>query len=340
MRVAAPGGWWTTPPLEVTTQRAPTPHRPHTIGFSQLTARSVVVTWSAAANTGGVPLTGFDLRYWPYDSEHPDQETGATTHPADGGTDRGETLRGLAAGTAYEVKMRACNGPKDRHCSAWSADHRFTTLAGTTPTPSPSSTVPANLDVAPLTGRRAELTWDAVNGEDGTLGIYVVATDGTQPVWLRDLGPLVTSAGSAPAWSPDGTRLPYVYGALLGRALLSPELPEFPEYGRWDCVLTSTGESEHPWPAWVRDRPPGWYHEHGVYKDAESVAAWSPDGERIAFTRTIGMFENDDVDYPDGMGISLFIMAPDGSGTWQVAFINALGPALRRPPPGDDGSAG
>ncbi|MDE2901431.1 MAG: hypothetical protein OXP73_00225, partial [Chloroflexota bacterium] len=245
---------------------------------------------------------------------------------------------------------------------------------------------------------------------DGTLGIYVVATDGTRPVWLHDLRPLVTDAVSAPAWSPDGTRLAYaktvddvlglyavaadgtdereiigidfwqrlwrhgrprprhvglvrdvawspdgtrllyVYGAatcvvaengaLLGRALLSPEFPESPEYGRWDCVLTSTGESEHPWPAWVRDRPPGWYHEHGVYKDAESVAAWSPDGERIAFTRTIGMFEDDDVDYPDGMGISLFIMAPDGSGTWQVAFINALGPALRRPPTGDDGSAG
>ena len=47
-------GGWTEPPLEVTTKRAPAPQRPHTIGFSQLTARSVVVTWSAAANTGGV----------------------------------------------------------------------------------------------------------------------------------------------------------------------------------------------------------------------------------------------------------------------------------------------
>ena len=161
-------GWWTTPPLEVTTQRAPTPHRPHTIGFSQLTARSVVVTWSAAANTGGVPLTGFDIRYWPYDSENPDRETGATTHPADGGTDRGETLRGLAASTEYEVKMRACNGPKDRHCSSWSADHRFTTLAGTTPTP--DRTVPTNLDVAPLAERRARVTWAPVSGARG----YVV----------------------------------------------------------------------------------------------------------------------------------------------------------------------
>ena len=154
-------GWWTTPPLEVTTKRAPTPHRPHSIGFSQLSATSVVVTWSAAANTGGVPLTGFDLRYWPYDSEHPDQETGATTHPADGGTDRGETLRGLAAGTEYEVKMRACNGPKDSHCSSWSADHRFTTLTGTTPTPTPSPEAPRpqNLDLTPRGDQGARLSW-------------------------------------------------------------------------------------------------------------------------------------------------------------------------------------
>ncbi|MDE2901435.1 MAG: fibronectin type III domain-containing protein [Chloroflexota bacterium] len=155
------GGGWTEPPLEVTTQRAPTPQRPHTIGFSQLRATSVVVTWSAAANTGGVPLTGFDITYWPYDAENPDRETGATTQPADGGTDRGETLRGLAASTEYEVKMRACNGPKDRHCSSWSADHRFTTLAGTTPTPTPTPEAPRpqNLDLTPRGDQRARLSW-------------------------------------------------------------------------------------------------------------------------------------------------------------------------------------
>ncbi|MCY3896338.1 MAG: fibronectin type III domain-containing protein [Chloroflexi bacterium] len=169
-KMVARCGWWTTPPLEVTTQRAPTPQRPHTIGFSQLSASSVVVTWSAAANTGGVPLTGFDITYWPYDAQNANSEAGATTHPADDGNDRGETLKKLAASTEYEVKMRACNGPKDSHCSRWSADHRFTTLAGTTPTPtpspSPSAPVPVNLDVAPLTGRRAELTWDAVDSAD------------------------------------------------------------------------------------------------------------------------------------------------------------------------------
>ena len=162
-------GWWTNPPLEVTTKKAPAPHRPHTIKFTNITANSVRVTWSIAANTGGVPLTGIDLKYWPYDAQNPNSETGAKSHPADDGTDTGETLRGLTANTAYELKMRACNGPKESHCSIWSADHRFTTTAGATPTPTPTPTPtatpppeaprPQNLNLTPLGDRNARLSW-------------------------------------------------------------------------------------------------------------------------------------------------------------------------------------
>ena len=155
-------GWWTNPPLEVTTELAPNPHRPHTIRFSQISSDSVRVRWSAAANTGGVPLTGFDLRYWPYDPDNPDEESGAIDHPADDGNDRGETLKDLAAGTEYELKMRACNGPKDSHCSTWSADHRFTTTAGTG-APGPVK----NLDVDPG-NRQLVVSWEAPDSDGGT----------------------------------------------------------------------------------------------------------------------------------------------------------------------------
>ncbi len=187
-------GWWTNPPLEVTTERAPTPQRPHTIRFSQISSDSVRVRWSAAANTGGVPLTGFDLRYWPYDPDNPDEESGAIDHPADDGNDRGETLRGLAAGTEYELKMRACNGPKDSHCSRWSDDHRFRTLdvelkpdpPDTTPTPveidpecpaTSADTVPLGqlrVDVVPQAQRKATICWPHVQNATA----YVIrATD-------------------------------------------------------------------------------------------------------------------------------------------------------------------
>ena len=124
------------PPTTAPPPPVPTPHRPHTIMFRDTTSTSVRVTWRAASNTGGVPLTGFDLRYWPYDATNPNSETGARTHPADGESDRSETVEGLDANTEYELKMRACNRPNNSNCSRWSADHRFTTTAGTgTPPP-------------------------------------------------------------------------------------------------------------------------------------------------------------------------------------------------------------
>ena len=118
-------GYWTDPPREVRTAGPPDP--PHTIKFTNITANSVRVTWSISADTGGIPLTGIDLRYWPYDAQNPNSETGAKTHPADDGNDRGETLSGLTASTEYELKMRSCNGTNDSPCSSWSNDHRFTT---------------------------------------------------------------------------------------------------------------------------------------------------------------------------------------------------------------------
>ena len=61
---------------------------------------SVRVTWSAASNTGGVPLTGFDLKYWPYDAGEPRLgDTAPSTQRADGGSDRSETVRGVGCPT-------------------------------------------------------------------------------------------------------------------------------------------------------------------------------------------------------------------------------------------------
>ena len=136
----------TAPPPVTSPAPAPTtptstpaaPHRPHTIKFEDTMSTTVRVTWKAPGTTGGAPLTGFDLRYWPYDSNNPNAEVGATTQRADGGSDRSETLRGLAASTTYELKMRACNQPNNTNCSAWSADHRFTTSASS-PTAPPAA---------------------------------------------------------------------------------------------------------------------------------------------------------------------------------------------------------
>ena len=202
-------GWWTDPPLEVSTERVPTPQRPHTITFSQITSTSARVGWSAHADTGGVPLTGFDIEYWPYDPDNPDQEANKTAHAADDGNDRGETLRELAAGTEYALKMRACNGPKDRHCSSWSDDHRFTTSdaltqpdPGPTPNPPPppvdipdcgrvatqDHTAPTGLNVIPLSGHQVRLTWTGSTDSTGGYLVDIRPRGGTWPLLSQTVG--------------------------------------------------------------------------------------------------------------------------------------------------------
>ncbi len=215
-------GIWTDPPVEVSTARRPDP--PHTIKFTSSTASSVRVTWSIAANTGGVPLTGIDLKYWPYDAQNPDRETGAKTHPADDGNDRGETLTGLAAGTEYELKMRACNGTNDSHCSSWSADHRFTTLAGTTPPPTPTATPtprptpqasrPRNLDITPLRQRKVRLTWTWTGPQ---VNAFVISARGFRVNDTNDLYSwrTVHSDASTPAVAVDGKTSTYKYEFYL-----------------------------------------------------------------------------------------------------------------------------
>ena len=166
------------PPTTAPPPPVPTPHRPHTIMFRDTTSTSVRVTWRAAANTGGVPLTGFDLRYWPYDPANPDSEHGATTQRADGGSDRSETVEGLDANREYELKMRACNGPHNSNCSRWSDDHRFTTSAGAVPPPG-----------APSFGSVVARSHNFVVGQ--TVSVTLPTASGGNGVLRYSLAPLV-----------------------------------------------------------------------------------------------------------------------------------------------------
>ena len=112
-------GWWTDV-HEVRTGKRPDP--PHTISFDQKKTTSARATWSAAADTGGVPLTGFQIRYW-----RPSDPSNSTTVMVDSASARSTTLTGLTAGTAYEAKLRSCNDESNCTVGAWSADHSFET---------------------------------------------------------------------------------------------------------------------------------------------------------------------------------------------------------------------
>ena len=218
-------GHWSYPAKQVTTtgtapppspvvspspSPVPAPHRPHSIMFRDTMSTSVRVTWSAASNTGGVPLTGFDLRYWPYDPANPDSEHGATTQRADGGSDRSETVTGLDANTEYELKMRACNRPHNSNCSPWSADHRFTTTAGTGPPVLPPGAFRFSATVAAQVYRAGQLFSVQLPAATGGAGHVTYRLSPAMGNGLSFDGPTRTIAGTPQQAAEQAT---YTYTA-------------------------------------------------------------------------------------------------------------------------------
>ena len=118
---------WLTEIHEVRTGKRPAP--PHLISFDEKKPTSVRVTWSAAADTGGVPLTGFLIEYWPEANA-----TELTTVMVDTADSRSEALTGLTPDTEYEAKLRTCNDLLSCTVGNWSATHAFRTPPETTPT--------------------------------------------------------------------------------------------------------------------------------------------------------------------------------------------------------------
>ncbi len=173
-------GWWTDI-HEVRTGKKPKP--PHTISFptDHRTTTSARATWRIDADSGGVPRTGFLIRYWPRSNT---RDT-TTVHVTDKNAQQ-HTLTGLRAGTRYAAKFRTCNDTQSCTVGDWSADHHFETqnverietTPATTPTatPTPVSTDPEcpatsadtvalsalRVDVVPQPQRKARICWPSV----------------------------------------------------------------------------------------------------------------------------------------------------------------------------------
>ncbi len=77
------------------------PDTPTGLGVSQVTASSLVASWSVPANNGGSPILGYRLYYRP---------TGTTSFSFTGAsTSATQTLTGLSGGTTYDLKVSAYN---------------------------------------------------------------------------------------------------------------------------------------------------------------------------------------------------------------------------------------
>ena len=78
-----------------------------------------------AAPTGGVAITGFQIRYWPY--YEPSNVTSGEITDANAWQHR---LTGLSPDTWYAINMRACTNQGGCTSAPWSHDYEFKTLPG------------------------------------------------------------------------------------------------------------------------------------------------------------------------------------------------------------------
>ncbi len=202
--------------------------RPTPVG--NLTARSengqLRITWEAPADSGGTALRDYKLQYKQQSSTT--WGSAITVHLA---TDPEYIIFGLSNGTAYDVRVQACN--QDNRCSAWEdtsgtpSDGSVTepemideTVEGDLETISSGAGTatslcglrvetawgpPQHLDIFPLPERKALLCWSPVM----TASIYMiqsaqVATSGTSAPLSWDNVAAVT----LPFPPPPGAKLP------------------------------------------------------------------------------------------------------------------------------------
>lgn len=111
-------GWGPWSASGTGTTAATVPAAPAAPAVTTAGAGAVGVSWSAPASTGGSPVTGHDLRH---------SADGGSTWTTVSGVSAPAALSGLAAGTAYQVQVRAINAVG---AGAWSASGAATTETG------------------------------------------------------------------------------------------------------------------------------------------------------------------------------------------------------------------
>ena len=149
-------GYWTHPPKQVGL-----PKKPHTISVDERKGTSARVRWSPEADTGGVDLTGFAIRWRIKDTSWPTQPQATPGQSA-----RSHTMTGLIRDTTYEVSLQSCNARDS--CSPWTDAHEFTS---TDTTHEPGDNPPGPVSMLRITGVRngtLDVAWQAPSDHGST----------------------------------------------------------------------------------------------------------------------------------------------------------------------------
>ena len=145
---------------------------------------SLTVSWTAPANTGKPPITGYDVEY------RTPSETGTWQGWSHSGTATVATLTGLEMGTEYGVQVRASSSEGD---GAWSTEGTGSTTANQAPSFGASS---RSLTVAENTPTSTEFgtAVTATDPENDSLTYTLGGTDMSSFVFRTGSGKLATSA--------------------------------------------------------------------------------------------------------------------------------------------------
>ena len=187
-----------------------TPAAP-SVGATANVHTSLDVSWTAPGLNGGPAITGYDLQYRPGTS-------GSFTNGPQNVSGTSAAIAGLAAGTSYQVQVRALNGETP---SDWSSVGTGSTLAAST-----APEVPRTLTAAPGDGQ-VVLTW-------------TVPANTVSAILRYEHRYKVTSATNFPAtWTSAGTALTATVGSLTNGTPYSFEVRAVNTVGAGTAATTS-----------------------------------------------------------------------------------------------------
>ena len=292
------------------------------LSVSSVSQSELSVSWNAPASDGGAAITGYSVQY---------RESGATnwTIVTRAGTDVGQAITGLTAGTSYEVRVAAMNSEGTGSYAQATAR----TLGASPPT------VPGmvqNLSVSPVSQSELSVSWNAPASDGGAAitGYSVQYRESGATNWTivtragTDVGQAITglTAGTSyevrvAAMNSEGTGS---YAQATAQTMAAPVPPADPCLGNLPGDMGISGQWASGCDSIDRAGSHARFYTFTLTQESEvTITLESADADAYLFLRAreakSGTVLNDHVDDDDaGVGTNSEIRESLAGGTYTI----------------------